>query len=259
MAAGQGVGSPPMAGSSVGVHSLAVSYLVSRLGTERPARVAVGGLGQIGRKVLGLLQREKRFTVIPFNRTIDERHPGAVRPLGDLPAALGEMDAVIVCTGAPGPVLRAGDLPARTADRELVVVDIGVPRQVECAAAPAHVTVCGLDELTAFHRAALPQPAAASVGDIARLLDKALVEFRSFCNQPAFAEIIDSVQRNHGRLVREQIPRVIESRLGYLPEDIRVRLGRDLKGIVLSYTSDVFRTIRDASTRWGGETWQDES
>jgi len=247
-----------MAGSSVGVHSLAVSYLADRLG-PRPARVALAGLGQIGRKVLSLLQREKRFTVIPFNRTIDERHAGAVQPLGDLPAALDDVDAVILCTGAPQPVLRAGDLPARSADRELVVVDIGVPRQVECAAVPAHVTICGLDELTTFHRGGMPQPAAATAGDLTQLLDKAVTEFRAFCNQPAFAEIIDSVQRNHGRLVQEQIPRVIDSRLGYLPEDIRARLERDLKGIVLSYTSDVFRTIREASTRYGEETWRDES
>jgi glutamyl-tRNA reductase len=247
-----------MAGSSAGVHSLAVSWLTSRLGPGRTARVALVGLGQIGRRVHSLLQQEKRFTVIAFNRTIDDSQVGAVRALGNLPSALNEVDAVVFCTGAPEPVLRARDLAARTADRELVIVDIGVPRQVECSSVPAHVTVCGLDELTALHRSARPQPSNAE-GDITRLLDKAVVEFRAFCNQPAFAEIIDSVQRNHGRLVREQIPRVIESRLGYLPDDIRARLGRDLRGIVLSYTSDVFRTIRDASTRRGGETWRDES
>jgi glutamyl-tRNA reductase len=248
-----------MAGSSVGVHSLAVSWLASRRGPGRAARVALVGLGQIGRRVLHLLHQQKQFEVISFNRTIPSGKSGLVRPLDELPGALAEVDAVILCTGAREPVLTAEHLAALPANHGLLVVDIGIPRQVDCSAIPEHVTVCGLDELTAFHQGAVPRTPAATAGDIRALLDKALTEFRAFCNQPAFAEIIDSVQRNHGLLVREQIPKVIDARLGYLPEDVRARLGRDLRAIVLGYTSDVFRAVREASARYGGETWRGES
>jgi glutamyl-tRNA reductase len=247
-----------VADSSVGVHSLAVSYLRHWSGNRERARVAVAGLGQIGRRVLGLLQREGRFEVIAFNRTVAAGQSGTVRPLAELAGALSRLDAVVLCTGAPHPVLTARDLAAREADHGLLVVDIGVPAQVERANLPSHVTVSGLDELTEIHRRRTAPPAEALRGDPSRLMEKALSEFRAFCNQPAFSQIIDTVQRNHSRLVREQIPEIIAGRLGYLPEDARTRLGEDLRAIVLDYTSDVFRTIRETSAHYGEDPWRAE-
>ena len=246
-----------VADSSVGVHSLAVSCLRQRLGSRGSSRVALVGLGQIGRRVLGLLQRESRFEVTAFNRTVAPGQSSAVRPLGELADVLSDVDAVVLCTGAPHPVLLARDLAGRRADRGLLVVDIGIPAQVERANLPAHVTVSGLDELTEAHRRRKAPAAEAPRGDPGPLVEKALSEFRAFCNQPAFSQIIDAVQRNHSRLIREQIPGIIAGRLGYLPQEARTRLGEDLKAIVLDYTSDVFRTIRETSAQRGEDSWQE--
>ncbi len=138
-------------------------------------------------------------------------------------------------------------------------MDIGVPGQVERSNLPTSVTVCGLDELTDAYRSRKARPAEAPRKDPGLLIEKALLEFRSFCYQPAFSKIIDTVQKNHGRVVREQIPRIIAGRLGWLPEEVRARLGQDLKAIVLDYTSDVFRTIREASERYGEDGGEGQS
>ena len=45
----------------------------------------------------------------------------------------------------------------------------------------------------------------------------------------------------------EEIPRLISDRFDYLPEDARARMAFDLKHIILGYTSEVFRTIKESS------------
>jgi len=247
-----------MGGRSVGVHSLAAACLAQKLGPGAEARVAVVGLGRIGRRVLALVEKEKRYHVVSLNRTIGQGSARGARPLSDLPLVLAEADAVILCTGAPQPVLEAAALAGRSADRRLLVVDVGVPAQVERTGMPAGVTLCGLDELAALHTESVPAEDRPQAGGLDPLIDAALEEFRSFCGQPAFSDIIDTVQRTHCRLIREAIPRIIVERFATLPEDVRVRVGDELRAVILGYTSDMFRTIRAAAGRNGEEPWQEE-
>jgi glutamyl-tRNA reductase len=247
-----------LGGRSVGVHSLAAARLARWLGPGADARVAVVGLGQIGRKVFSLLEREKQYRVVGLNRTVGaERHPGT-RPLSDLAQVLSETDAVILCTGAPKPVLTAAHLAGRLSERPFMVVDVGVPAQVDRAGMPAGVTLCGLDELVSFHRESVPQQAAPSSSGLDSLIDAALAEFRSYCGQPVFSDIIDTVHRTHSRLVQEEIPRIIAERLDSLPDDVRARVEQELRAAILLSTSDMFRTIRAAAGKNGEEPWQPE-
>ncbi len=241
-------------GRSVGVHSLAVSSLARWLGPEATARVAVVGLGRVGRRVLALVQQQKRYHAVSLNRTIGPDSPRGVRPLSDLPVVLAEVDAVILCTGAPQHVLKAAYLAGRSAERRLLVVDVGVPPQVERAGLPAGVTVCGLDELAAMNGESIPATEAHAAA-LGLLIDDALAEFRSYCGQPAFADIIDTLQSSHSRLVREAIPRIIAERLEGLPEEVRARVEQELRAAILGYTSDMFRTIRAAAGRREDEPW----
>jgi glutamyl-tRNA reductase len=247
-----------LGGRSVGVHSLAVARLARWLGPGVEARVAVVGLGQIGRKVHSLLEREKLYHVVGLNRTIGPDSPRGARPLSDLPSVLSEVDAVILCTGAPRPVLTAAHAARRSPSRPLLVVDVGIPEQGERSGMPAGVTVCGLDELVTFHRETVPAQEEPPSGGLDPLIEAALVEFRSFCGQPAFSDIIDTVHRTHVRLVREEIPRIIAERLDSLPEEVRVRVEQELRAAILLSTSDMFRTIRAAAGKNGEEPWQGE-
>jgi hypothetical protein len=120
---------------------------------------------------------------------------------------------------------------------------------------PASVTVCGLDELVSFHQVNSPPQAGPPPGGLDPLITAALSEFRSFCGQPAFSDIIDTVHRTHSRLVREAIPRIIAERLDSLPDETRARVEQELRAAILDYTSDMFRTIRAAAGKNVEEPW----
>jgi glutamyl-tRNA reductase len=233
--------------AAVGVHSLAVHYLRSQLRMRDHYKVAVVGLGRIGRRVLGPVEGYPRFEPVLCTRTVtdDQR----VRPLSELAAVLAEVDAAVVCTGAMQPVIRAEHLSKdRPRKKPLLILDIGIPEQVESTGIPENVEVVGLDDLVGFYYESHgTQWKAEKDREVVGLVDTALDEFMMFCSEPKFSAILDMVQRHHRRLVGEEIPRLIADRFDYLPENARVRMAFDLKHIILGYTSEVFRTIKEAS------------
>jgi glutamyl-tRNA reductase len=229
--------------AAVGVHSLAVHYLRSQLRMREHYRVAVVGLGRIGRRVLGPVEGYPRFELAMCTRT--PTGDGRVRPLDELSNLLAEVDAAVVCTGAMQPVIRAEQLPR---EKPLLILDIGIPEQVERTGVPDNVEVVGLDDLVGFyHESHGTQRREEKDREAASLVDTALDEFLVFCCEPTFSVILDTVQRHHRRLVGEEIPRLISDRFDYLPENARARMAFDLKHIILGYTSEVFRTIKEAS------------
>jgi glutamyl-tRNA reductase len=243
---------------SVGVHSLAIAYLEKALPEAAKNRVAVVGLGSIGRRVLGLMEEKPHFEPVPCNRTVPEDQRDRVRPLAELGQILGQVDAAIVCTGAPVPVVQQEILHHRgrmARQRPLWLVDLGIPEQIGRFELPGNVHLVRLDELVAFHRSRRQNPPQIMPDgtEMEALLQRALIEFKVFCNSQAYAEILDTVQRHHQKLVSEEIPRIISGRLSYLPEVDRARLETDLKSIILEYTTEVFRTIRESSSREGEE------
>jgi len=137
--------------SSSGVHSLALSYLRERF-RDSPATVTVVGLGQIGRRMLGQVQREPGVRALACNRTVPAGEEARVRPLTELSAVLAQSDAAVVCTGARHQVVRPEHLAA-VSRGSLLVIDIGIPEQVSRTGAAEGVEIVGLDELTAFHGA----------------------------------------------------------------------------------------------------------
>lgn len=233
--------------AAVGVHSLAIRYLKHRLGEQPRGRIALIGLGRIGRRVLGVMTEALGIEPICINRTIPLESRRRILPLDRLPAVLGEVDAAIVCSGAPDPVVRAEHLGQRSVERPLLLIDIGIPPQVEKRGMSGGVEAVGLDELVEFHRKTRAETQADKVGEAARLVERALVEYRAFCKEQAFSAILDAVQQQHRQLVGEEIPRLVESRFDYLPSETRVRLEGDIRNIVLEYTNEVFRTIKETS------------
>jgi glutamyl-tRNA reductase len=243
-----------IASAAVGVHSLAVDFLRERFRERKTVRVAVVGQGRIGRRVLGLLEEDLKFKTVCCNRTVSDDQSGRLRPLTELSSILDEVDAAVVCTGALKPVINLGDVQGRSADQPLLLVDIGIPEQVERSASTETVEVAGLDQLTSFHRdKSNCSYSVVDTNEAEGLVQRAVEEFRTFCNQQAFSEILDTVQRHHRQLVGEEIPRLVVERFEYLGSEARSQLELDLKNIVLDYTNEVFRTIKEVSKREGEE------
>jgi len=239
--------------AAVGVHSLAIEYLLDKLRDARTARLAVVGMGRIGRRVRGAIRQVLNAEPVCLNRTVGSDADENIEPLSRLAAVLAEADAAVICTGALSPVVYEEHLQERSPGNDLLLLDIGIPHQVDRQALPGGVQVADLDELTEYHHCVEARGVKneARQGEAAGLVERAVTEFRAFCNEEVFSGILDTVQRHHRQLVGEEIPRIIADRLSYLSESDRSRLELDLKNIILEYTTEVFRTIKETS---GGDT-----
>jgi glutamyl-tRNA reductase len=123
-------------------------------------RVLLVGAGKMGRLALKSLQDDSPASVTITNRSreraeeLAETHGGQVIPWRDRYDALGEVDFVIVATGAPDPILEAQSVPA-SHDRDVtpLLVDIARPRNVDPAIDErGGYTVYDLDDLQAWTR-----------------------------------------------------------------------------------------------------------
>jgi len=233
--------------SAVGVHSLARDYLAEALADRDVVRIAVVGLGMIGRRMVGLLEADSRFEVVRVNRTVPE---GAdVRALSDLPQVLAEVDAAVLCSAAPDPVVRADVLPGATHEDGLLVVDIGIPAQASARGVEGRARVVGLDELVEFHAQRSSNDVCNDSAD--RLVDRALDELRRFAAEPAYTGILQVVQDRHRQLCGDVLPGLLQDRLPDLPSQQREELEADLRAALNGYTGDLLRSIRESSQLGG--------
>jgi glutamyl-tRNA reductase len=235
--------------AAVGVHSLVIRYLKQRLGERLRGRIALIGMGRIGRRILGVMTEALQIEPVCVNRSVRIDQQQRIRPIREMPAVLSEADAAIVCTGAPGSLVRIEHLEPRPVDHPLLLIDIGIPPQVERRDLPSGIEVVGLDELVEFHRSTKDNSQTDKIDEVARLVDRALIEYRAFCNEQAFSGILDTVHNHHRQLVGEEIPRLVANRFDYLPAETQARLEGDIRNIVLEYTNEVFRTIKETSLR----------
>ena len=240
--------------SASGVHSLAMGYLRHRSRRRPISRVAVVGLGSIGRRVLALLEQDLELDPVAVNRTV---HDPSVQALTELPKVLDRCEAAIVCTGAREPVITAGTLSGGHWEQHpLEIIDIGIPHQVARDDLPAGVRVAGLDELTAYHEMSCTgQEVPCSAVEADELVDRAVEELRRFATEPAFTEVLDALQREQEHVTAETIPRMIREQFGYLEQSSQQQLEQDLRGLLLSYNGRVFRAIREAAKHQAEVVW----
>lgn len=231
--------------SAVGVHSLAISYLFSFLSNPKEQRVAVIGLGQIGRRVAAILEEQRRVNTVRCNRTVPDDQSQRIRPLTELDEVLDQVDAAIVCTSSMTPIIDRKLLARRLSSRPLLLIDIGVPEQAERTGVPEPVRVAGLDELVAFQKTYGSNQDVKRPMSAKRLLDRSIVELKSHYREELFSFVLDALQRNHRQLIDEAIPELIAQRLPDVPETVRGKLECDLRSTIQERTNQVFRSIKE--------------
>ncbi len=245
--------------SAIGIHSLAVSYVRHKLPKDQAATIAVVGLGSIGRRVLSFLAENPFWTVIACNRTVPSGRHGAIRPLSKLTKTLGEVDAAIVCTSALQPLVRPEHFSGRTTKRPLLILDIGIPEQVVRAPLPPTFVVAGLDELTNHYYSTCKNSALAASQQIDHLVEQALETYKMFCSEKLFAAMLETVRKRHKKIVIDELPQLLAVYLDTLPSSLRSRLELDLRAMLLGYTKEMYRAIKQTSIRFQkGEGWMDE-
>jgi len=240
-------------GSAVGVHSLAVGWLREQLPKGR-ARVAVIGLGSIGRRLAGILDDDPQFRLVRCNRTVESG--SGVRPITDLPAVLAEVDAAVFCTAATQALVDPSTLHSSKA---LSLVDIGIPEQVADRDGSRWVRRVGLDQLVEWHQARGCEGSSEACISAGALVEQAVGELRRFCHDPVFAPVLERVRARSKGLLSDELPAVLDAQLPALDTVTRNRLEGELKSMIASYTHEVLQAIRDGARQLSeGNTWSEE-
>ncbi len=216
-----------------GVHAVAVQALQTALG-ERPAQVVVVGLGEIGRKALGLCQRRSGWTVRAVNRTLSASQRGRVAPLEDLPALLAEADGMVVATGARQPLLTAAMLDAVCAARRardpdaapLQVIDLGAPAQVEAPSAGAEWRRQGLDELLVGTEAA---PDRDELARVLALCEDAVAEHRAVVQRRSVGPLLREIWEGYDEVTARAVPQLLAAHAAGLSDASRAALEAGLR------------------------------
>ena len=226
--------------STRGVHGLAIDLVRRELPDGAPARIAVLGMGVIGRKAAALAEREPRWDVVRANRTT---HGTKFESMADVLARVATFDAVVVATGAPSPVVTALALSTPEVDARatpLVVVDLGAPPQVETDVAPQYARIFGLDALLDVRR----RPVAnADLSRAEELVADAVVEYRVACQKQSVAPLLGGIWDDYDALLSDEVPALLAT---HLPAADRARLQVALRDAIRAYTRKVIGGIERA-------------
>ena len=227
-----------------GVHSLAVSFLRDELSAIPLRRVAVVGMGSIGRQVLALLQGDPRFEPLPVNRTTDGLRIPGLKPLAELARILPHVDAAIVCTSAPRPVVGPEHVGLLRPDASLLLVDLGIPPQVDLAVPSPRVRSVGLDALAEHYRRGPDGTTDLELTRAADLAEEAVSELCEACHAARHAPLLDLVSRRSAQIAYTAIPRLLDEALVDIAPQSRARLEAKLRKALKEFAFEVIEAIK---------------
>lgn len=237
---------------SRGVHGLALDALRDHFvpTAQTKPRVAVIGMGEIGRKTAGLLA-QSGFEVHRVNRTVPADRTRDWLALDDaLPALLQNVDAMVVATGSRRTTvhLHAGDLPS---DRKLVVVDLGAPAQVSRPRS-ANLHYLSLDHLLNLPQV-MAQPQEQSV--VEDLVQEGAREFLFECKKRDLASLLRATHDAYDRAAYTTMPSLLEMELGgAIDADRRKKLQTALRDMMRNFVRDIVGHIETtAESRANGD------
>jgi glutamyl-tRNA reductase len=215
---------------SVSLVEAGLARAEATLGPVSGLRVLVVGAGGMSSLAAAAASRAGAAELVVVNRTLArarrlaERTGGTARPLGDLPAALGDADVVISCTGSVGVVVDlalAGDAQVSRGGRPQVYVDLALPHDVapEVASLSA-VSVAGLatlgEDLSAG--AAAPQ-----VQDVADIVIEEVAAYLTTRVAQSVAPTVAALRSRAAEVVATELTR-LDQRLPELDEQSRAEV-----------------------------------
>ena len=228
-----------------GVHGLALDWLQHHLGPrgDDPWRVAVVGMGEIGRKAATLCESVGGFQVTRINRSVPERQRDRWVPLAEAEPVLAEVDALILATGAQRPIFEAQAL-AGLRQQPLLVVDLGTPAQLAMTEDVAGQLSYGwLDDLLTDQVRPYGDDDLQHVLD---MVDEAVEEFRLVCRKRSVATLLRATQDSYDRLAYKQLPALLREGAPELEGEAAGRLEGQLRAAVRAYTRQIVREIESA-------------
>ena len=229
-----------------GVHGLAFDTIRMNLPQtpERRRKVAVIGMGEIGRKAAGLLLSIGGYDVIRVNRTVPVERQHEWLPLAThLGPLLETVDAIVVATGAAEPTVDLTDLGRRRKER-LIAVDLGAPAQIRLPADDS-VAYHGLDQLLSLPSVA---PHEADLQAVLELVGEGAQEFLVECKKRDLAGLLRAAHDSYERFSYEVMPAFVEAELSdVLDVDRRRKMQAQLRDLLRDYSREIVQQIEAAA------------
>ncbi len=229
-----------------GVHGLAfdtIRMTVPPL-ADRRRKVAVIGMGEIGRKAAGLLLSIGGYDVVRVNRTVPAEREGEWLPLAThLDSVLESVDAIVVATGAAEPTVDLRTIAQRRSTR-LVAVDLGAPHQI-LVPGDDSVHYHGLDELLSLPSVA---PHEADLQAVLELVGEGAQEFLVECRKRELAGLLRAAHDAYEKFSYEAMPAFIEAELSdVLDPDRRRKVQAQLRDLLRDYSREIVQQIEAAA------------
>ena len=226
-----------------GIHGLVQLFLQRQLcGVRPPRRVAVVGMGEIGRKIAQLLQESDELRVVRVNRTVRPEHQGKWHALDDLPSLSGGLDALVVATGSMRPVVTQAQLALASRISALPIIDIGVPRQVDAAVqSDPMVLYRNIDSLLDLPRGEIEPE---TLQRVAAEVEKETQRFLRFCMERDMVLLLDRIHQGRQEFSTSRIPELMASSLSDLDEKTRAKVERVIKKSIDDYASEIHLALQ---------------
>ncbi len=227
---------------SVGIHSIVARYVERNFASGERGTVAVVGMGQIGRKVAGLLEESGKWNVTRVNRTL--RSAGWV-PLEQLGSLIEKVDGIVFATGSEKPVARLSDVSRRRRRRKPIwIVDIGVPAQLDVdTLGPRTTRVIGLDRL-------VQEPSDTMVARWVRQVEdeveSGVRSFEIFCRERSMVDFLQASQTLHKDYIRTIIPSFVKEHFGHLAPTDRKLLTRRMRKLLIDYSNTLLEKFHSS-------------
>ena len=236
------------------VSQAAVAMAAERLGGLHGRTGLVLGAGEMGEAMaLGLAKAGTDLVIA--NRTWDtavvlaERTQGRAVRLGDLAAALGDVDVLLTSTGAAIPLLEADELRPLVegrGGRPLLIVDIAVPRDVDpMVGRLPGVTLLDMDDLRAF-AAAGETAREGEVEGVRTIIDDELERYLGASSAREVSPVIVAL-RDRAEVVRQAEIERYRKRLGSLEPAQLEAVEALTRGILGKLLHDPQLALKDAA------------
>jgi glutamyl-tRNA reductase len=226
-----------------------------KLGSLSGARMLVLGAGDMGEGMVGALSSKGVAEVLVANRTWDravglaDRVGGRAVHLGELAAALAEVDVVLTSTGASSVLVEVGDLAPvmeGRAGRPLLIVDVAVPRDVDpgVAALPG-VTLLDMDDLKVFAEQGL-EGRRREIAKVDEIIDAESERFLASATARELAPLIVAL-RERAESVRTGELERFRSKLDGLSEEQREAVEAVTRGIIQKLLHDPTVVVKESA------------
>jgi len=226
-----------------GIHMLVCRVLQRQLcDSHFPRRIAVVGMGDIGRRTAQMLEESGEFRVSCVNRTIRPDLQPKWRRLEELPALSGTVDALVVATGGLQPVVTQAQLDLAGRVTALQIIDIGVPRQVDDAVQDhPMVRYHNIDNLLDLPREEIEQE---TIRMAEIQVEEEVERFLRYCLERDMTLLLDRIHQGRQEFSSIRIPAFVAANFGDLDAKARAKVEKAMKNNLADYAAEIRQALQ---------------